>query len=155
MLLLSSSLRRLRTTWSAPPVLLVLLAGVLVPGCTIHSSYEASRFGPSGVHIAAETVDDRSLEGEVLALMSDTLVVRLLKRSGASTPTLVRLPANRLRTAQFEGASSLDLSASFWTPTRRWREGVRLRSRYPQGLSPEVRSKLLRTYDQSTMPTIQ
>jgi hypothetical protein len=136
-------------------VLLVLLAGALGPGCTIHSSYDASRFGPSGVRLTAETQGDRSLEGEVLALTSDTLLVRVLRSSGSSLPTLVRLPAAHLRTGEFRGASSLDLSASFWVPTRRWREGVRLRSRYPQGLTPELRSRLLRTYDQSTMPTIQ
>lgn len=133
----------------------VVIAALLGPGCTVHSSYDASEYGPAGIHIEAETVGGNMIEGEVLALVSDTLVVRRTGRSGPEATPLVRIPLAGLESATFRETSSLSLSSSYWAPTARWREELRVRSRYPHGLSANLRSRLLRTYGQSTLPTVQ
>jgi hypothetical protein len=123
-------------------------------GCTIHSSYDPSDVGPRGVILTATTVAGRTLDAEVLALEADTLMLRVLRVSEMLNSVLVALPLDRLDSGRFRGARSLNMSASYWQPTAAWREGVRLRSRFPQGLTPTIRAALLRRSNQSRFPTL-
>lgn len=122
---------------------------VVVAGCPVGTT--SGRFrpaqGPAGVD--AQLVLDRqrgTVAGELLA-MRDTGFVLLV----GNRVTLVRYGA--IRSATFPQVASASLGRQ--PPTPAMRERLRLVSRFPQGISPELEQRLLAGYSQPTIDVIE
>lgn len=132
---------------------LVLL---VMAGCTIHSTYEdqVAQLGPSGIEATLTTNDDRELIGEVLAVAPRHLVLRVTAAKPYDRPVIARIAYAAIRRGRFAGARSLNLSSRHWVPNDRWRDELRIRSRFPQGLTPDVMDRLLQLHDQEEVIAI-
>ena len=126
---------------SMRPALGVFALGLLA-ACAVGTtggSYEPAK-GPAGARVTLEVTDHREVVGELLAV-EDTSLLVLQERQ------LVRVPLPLI-------ASGNAPKVSFTGPTlmaRRdeSRERLRLISRYPQGMNPELEARLLEAYGQS------
>ncbi|HKP49539.1 MAG TPA: hypothetical protein VJU17_05945, partial [Gemmatimonadales bacterium] len=118
-----------------PAIMLALLA---LPACQIgtHARNYAPATGPAGATVNLQLMDKSKTSGELLAVESDGF---LLLQAGV----LTRIPLSRIRSGT---APKVTFDARLGGNTR---ERLRLVSRYPQGVSPELEGQLLRAYGQS------
>jgi hypothetical protein len=153
----------------APAGLLCLVACTLGP--------EFKNFGPAhapeGVHVQASLAAPRAsgpwteVRGELLEVRIEGLLVlgtlaearlegrpSVLMRQSDQRKRVLLVPFGRLRTARFEGTGrccELDNGA---LPKDRARERLRLYSRFPQGLSPELLRRLLELQGQTEVQKV-
>jgi hypothetical protein len=119
----------------APALLLLLLLVQCSVGTKV-KNYQPAQ-GPAGAAVTLELSGQRSLTGELLTVEDSTL---LLQAGGQ----LHRVRLSRVATGK---APKLTFRGSAIRPEQR--ERLRLISRYPQGVSPELLSRLLRAYGQT------
>lgn len=118
---------------------------VLAAGCLLGTpagKFEPAR-GPRGVSATLQLIDRGRLEGELLAVADSALIIR------STSIAVVRYPS--IRTGQFRQVGYVQFRSR--PPSNRDREQLRLVSRFPQGLGPELMKHLLQAYGQSE-PTV-
>ena len=115
---------------------------VLATACTVgtHARNYPPAKGPAGAVVNLQLTDKSRSTGELLAVESSALL--LLRDS-----QLVRVPLSQVRRGN---APKLSFNGSLRDDTR---QRLRLISRYPQGVSSSLESKLLRAYGQSEVRT--
>jgi hypothetical protein len=121
-----------------------LLALTLLLGCgvgTTTSGYQPAR-GPAGASIDLELSDGRKVHGELLAVETDRLLV-------LQTGRLVRVPMTSLEHTSAPKVSHAGPDFPADVRTR-----LRLISRYPQGVTGELESRLLQAYNQSAVDEV-
>ena len=121
---------------------LLLLLGCMV-GTTSHNYQPAQ--GPAGAAIRLTLADGRTVTGELLSVGSEVLLV-LERREALERGQLLRVSLGALRelSAPKVSHSGSDLPTDI-------RERLRLISRYPQGVSPELERQLLQAYGQEAI----
>jgi len=120
--------------------LLLLLVAACAIGTGV-STYQPAQ-GPAGASLKLELSGKRRIEGELLAVEAATLLVR---RSNE----LVRVPL-----AIIENGDAPKMSFRGRSLTAEDRESLRLVSRYPQGVTPELEAHLLEAYHQQAVQEI-
>jgi len=133
----------------------LFLLPLLLVGCTFGPTLEDYSLAkrPSGVHATLATKAHGTVAGEVLAVRATTLIVRTAPRPNED-PGIVQVEYAAIRHGTFRDPSLLDISSSYWTPIQSWRDRLRRRSRFPQGLSPKIMARLLQQHNQATLLTI-
>ena len=116
-----------------------VIALMLLAACSVGTSVKnfAPAKGPAGATVTLRLISNRTLAGELLAVADSSLLVQSggqLFRVGL--PRIVSGTAPKL---SFTAAELKD----------EVRERLRLLSRYPQGVSPELETRLLQAYGQS------
>jgi hypothetical protein len=118
--------------------ILLLLAACMVG--TRAQNYQPAK-GPAGATINLELTDRQKLSGELLAVEDTSLLVLRGKE-------LVRVALPRIRRASAP-------RVGFRTRMNdRIREQLRLISRYPQGVTPELEARLLQAYNQAAVVSV-
>ena len=135
------------------------LMAILTAGCTIATtgprlSDYPSASGPEGATVRV-AVSGTAYLGQLLETRPDAILIlsstRFETKSGSTVQaqeTVVRLlPFDRVESVQFQRGSKLD--GRKWVPDSESREQLRLLSRFPQGLTPELLQQLLKMYGQT------
>lgn len=121
----------------------VLLLALVCSGCMLGTG--AGNFrpanGPAGITVAFDLVQGAPLTGELLEVRDTALLVL-----AGSKVWLVRFTATK--SASFRQRGELDFSRGF-PPTPRQLIAMRRVARFPTGLTPELRQKLLQVYGQT------
>ncbi len=117
-----------------PIVALLFLAACMVG--TTGRSYAPAR-GPAGAMVQLELGGKREVGGELLAVEEATLLI--LQEQQLTRVPLVLIESGKAPRITFVGGT---MSADT-------RERLRLVSRYPQGISPELEARLLQAYGAS------
>lgn len=119
-----------------------LAAVALAAGCVFGPRPEnfGPARGPEGVEALLFFDPPRSMRGELLEVRDSTMLVLVARRV-----TLVRF--DQLRAARFQLLPRLDLNNGR-LPSERGRAELRLVSRFPYGLTPELEATLLASYRQ-------
>ena len=129
-------------------------AGLILLAVAIAACSYGTRIGdfrpahsPNGVNVRVTTTRG-ALNGELIELRDTGLVVLT-----AGPDQLCLIPYAQVRSTRFEqvGSSIGDGRA----PTAQQRERLRLFSRFPQGMSPQVLETLLKAYGQTELLEIQ
>lgn len=122
----------------APYLAVVALAG----GCAFGPRPEnfGPARGPEGAEVLLFFDPRRSIRGELLEVRDSTMLVLVARRV-----TLVRF--DQLRGARIQLLPRLDLYNGRM-PSERGREELRLVSRFPYGLTPELEATLLASHGQ-------
>lgn len=117
--------------------------GLLVAACTIgtHAKNYAPAKGPAGAMVNLQLTDRTRITGELLAVEQTALLI--LRDS-----QLVRIELSRVRTGS---APKLSFNGQLRGDSR---DRLRLISRYPQGVSPELEGQLARAYGQGGVRTV-
>jgi len=102
---------------------------------------------PNGANVRVST-GAGDLSGELIEMRDSGFV---LLTAGSSKLHLVRF--DQVRSAKFEQVGSLPGDGR--TPSARQRERLRLVSRFPQGMSPQLLETLLKTHGQTELLGIQ
>lgn len=118
--------------------LAIVLGLALLAACQVgtHAKNYQPATGPAGAMVRLELTDKSQTTGELLAVEGSALL--LLQAS-----VLTRVPLSRIRSGS---APKVGFDGKLGGNTR---ERLRLISRYPQGVSPELEGQLLRAYGQS------
>lgn len=114
----------------------VLVPLLFLGGCMLgasKSSYAPAK-GPAGAMVSLDLGGDRRFEGELLAVEHTTLLVLQ-----AQQPVRIALPLIRSGKAPKVSFTGRSLTGDV-------RERLRLISRFPQGVSPELEARLLQAY---------
>ena len=118
--------------------------GLLVlAGCTIGSparNYEPAK-GPAGAIVDLRLADKSRITGELLAVEEGALLVR-------QDSQLIRISLSHVRRGS---APKVSFDRNLQGGTR---DRLRLISRYPQGVAPELEGQLARAYGQSSVRSI-
>lgn len=133
-----------------------LLAGTFA-GCSYGPKLAdfPSASGPEGATVRV-TVPGAAYHGQLLETRPDSILIltsaRFEIKSGTTTEALERrirlVPNARIESVQFERGSKLD--GRKWSPAdAASRERLRLLSRFPQGLTPDLLQQLLKLYGQT------
>jgi hypothetical protein len=144
------------------PIAIVLLAGI-AGGCAYGMTREKFHpaQNPQGIetHITTSAAE---FAGELIEIRPAGLVllseqVIPFPRNGTTTATqrLRLIPYGAIRSSRFEQLDPHLYINDGRTPPDKARERLRLVSRFPQGLSPEVLSQLLKAYGQTELAGIQ
>ena len=114
-----------------------VLGLMLLTACQVgtHAKNYAPATGPAGATVMLPLTDKSKTTGELLAVESGALL--LLQAS-----QLTRVPLSQIRSGS---APKVGFDGRLGGNTR---ERLRLLSRYPQGVSPELEGHLLRAYGQ-------
>jgi hypothetical protein len=135
---------------------LTLLLAILLFGC--RSGQTLDEYGPArtpqGALITINTDAGATVSGEVLAVRDDALVLRATSFPEVDRPVIVQIDYSAIRRADFDAYTKLDISSSRWHPSDWWRQRVRLRSRFPHSIAPDVMDGLLRMHDQRSLLTV-
>jgi hypothetical protein len=113
-----------------------LLAPLFLAACMVGSSgssYPPAK-GPAGATVSLDLQDKRRITGELLAVEEATLLLlqeREVIRVAVAVIRSGKAPKIRLSGPNLDGTT---------------REQLRLVSRYPQGVSPELEARLLQAY---------
>ena len=121
----------------------VVCFATLTGGCAYGMTTEklTPAHEPAGV-VARISTDQQPLSGELIELRDDGLLL--------VSDKIVRLvPYARIASAQFD--QTKDKIDGHQPPSRERRERLRLLSRYPQGLGPDLLRELLRAYGQDEL----
>jgi len=128
---------------------LVVLAFLSGNGCTLGMT--ASKFrpakGPQGVNMRLTTAQGE-LSGELIEVR-DTGIVVLMDQK------LRFLPYTEIRYSKVDQMSSFNPITQRKAPKRDAFERLRLLSRFPQGLTPELTRQLLDAYGQTELPGLK
>lgn len=121
-----------------------LLPPLLLAACMVGTSAHgyAPAKGPAGATVSMELDDKRRITGELLAVEEATLLV-LQDRE------VIRVPVSRIRSGK---APKISFTGERLVGTTR--EELRLVSRYPQGVSPELEARLLQAYGTTSVREI-
>ena len=116
------------------PALVLTLSALA--GCQVgtHARNYQPATGPAGAMVNIELSDKSRIMGELLAVESQALLVRASE--------LIRVPLATIRSGK---APKVGFDGRLQGTTR---ERLRLISRYPQGVSPELEAELLQAYGQ-------
>lgn len=139
-----------------PLVLFRVLIPLLVLGWTgCHVGPSVRTFGPAqspeGIRTTLHLQRSGAVEGELLAVRDDGLVLRT-----ASAVVLAPYAAiNEARFAQRKGLTRGQVGSRERRPPPSVREELRLLSRFPQGLDGDVLQRLLALHGQSYVQTLQ
>ena len=121
---------------------------LLVSGC--YHGPDVDAFPPAqtprGIAAAVTLSDGTGLEGELLAVREDGLVV-------ATADVLWFVAYEHIRAARFEEKRSLRIGAGR-APEPAKQDQLRLMSRFPQGLEGDVLARLLAVYGQNALQVI-
>lgn len=121
---------------------LALFALAVLAACAVGTtggSYEPAK-GPAGARVTLEVTGHREVIGELLAV-EDTSLLVLQERQLLRVPLPLVISGNAPKVS-FTGRTLMAKSDEA-------RERLRLISRYPQGMSPELEARLLEAYGQS------
>jgi len=125
----------------------VLVPTLLLLGCvmgTTTNKYQPAQ-GPAGAEIHLTLAEGRTVTGELLSIDSGVLLVlersQVLERGQLLRVSVGALRDLRAPKVNYHGS---DLPAAT-------RERLRLISRYPQGVSPELERQLLQAYGQEAV----
>jgi len=145
-------------------LLVVLLLAGLVGGCSFGMTARKFRVTESPHGIATSvTIADLEFAGELIEVRDTGLVLlserRIAPIEGGTREAKERrlrlIPYAAVRRSRFEQMNRrLDL-VDGRAPTNEGREQLRLVSRFPQGLSAELLSRLLKEYGQTELAGIQ
>ncbi|MEO5895422.1 MAG: hypothetical protein ABIS06_06955 [Vicinamibacterales bacterium] len=129
--------------------ILLLVLGITATACSYGTRIADFRpaHNPSGVDVRVATTGG-DLSGELIEMRDSGFV---LLTGGPSKLRLV--PYTEVRSAKFEQIGSL--IGDRQPPNGGARERLRLVSRFPQGMSPQVLETLLKTYGQTELLGIQ
>ena len=137
-------------------LILSLIAGTFA-GCSYGQKMSdfPSASGPEGA-TARITVPGGAYLGQLLETRSDAILIlssaRLQYKSGDTAQELetrIRLvPITRIESVQLQQGSKIK-GRKWWPTDPASRERIRLLSRYPQGLTPELLQQLLKLYGQT------
>jgi hypothetical protein len=123
----------------------VLLPAVVALGCAVGTT--ANKYppalGPAGAYIRLSLRRGPDVKGELLAVGQDALLVL---RAQPLEQRLVRVPIEALDGMEAPGVRY----GGSGLPAER-RERLRLISRYPQGVAPELERRLLEAYRQDSV----
>jgi hypothetical protein len=127
-------MRRLATT---------LIAATFASGCVINLGRQSKDVSvanaPAGTAVEIRLHEsDLVLSGELLEVREDALVL-------LSARQVVLVPLRMIRHARFQDAPIKNGDGTLGTEDRSY---LRLYSRYPSGISPQVMQELLRTHGQ-------
>lgn len=144
------------------PIVIVLLAAV-ASGCSYGMTTEKFRLtqSPRGIETRV-TTSEAEFAGELIEIREDGLVLLSERmffptRNGTAETAerLLRLiPYAAVRRSRFEQLGRLVSIIDGHPPTDNGRERLRLVSRFPQGLSQEGLSQLLKEYGQTALAGI-
>jgi hypothetical protein len=125
---------------SRVPMLMLALA---LAACSIGTRVEREpvAVGPAGTRIEVE-LETREIAGELLEVQ-DTAVLLL-----SDANRIILVPLDAIRTMNVVGVIQHFIRRGR-IPTPAQRDRLRLFARYPQGLTSELRDRLLRAYDQA------
>jgi len=119
----------------------------LLSGCYLGQTaakFEPAR-GPRGVAVSITTVSRTNVFGELIEVGSESLLVD-------TAPAVVLVPYTAIRRAAFmQTGLFIDQGRA---PSPSTREKMRLLSRFPQGLSPELRQRLLEAHGQTDVTRV-
>ena len=123
------------------PFALIVLSLTLLAGCQVgtHARNYPPATGPAGAIVNIELSDRSKLTGELLAVEPTSLLLRI--------PELVRVPLAQVRSGR---APKVGFDGKLKGNSR---ERLRLISRYPQGVNPELEAQLLQAYGQDEVKT--
>jgi hypothetical protein len=127
--------------------LAVVCCVTLTGGCAYGMTAEklTSAHEPAGVTVRIST-DRRPLSGELIELRDDGLLL--------VSDKIVRLvPYSSIASAEFN--QTKDKIEGHQQPARDRRERLRLLSRYPQGVGPDLLRELLRAYGQDELKGVE
>ena len=128
--------------------LIPFVLAIAASGCMIgptHRSYTpASK--PAGVHTTLETTQ-QTLHAELLEVQDNALLVLKDGRE------LLLVPYQSIRRGTFEQPKSVTLRQS--VPSPGTRNQLRLLSRFPQGVSPQLLDSLLSAYGQAQLQVVE
>lgn len=118
-----------------------LVALILLAGCSVGTKAKnyAPAQGPAGATVQLELAGKKALTGELLAVEESTLLVM----AGGE---LIRVSVPSIQSGK-----APKLSFTGTTLKNDVRNRLRLISRYPQGVSPELESRLLQAYGQTAV----
>ena len=144
------------------PIAIVLLAGI-AGGCAYGMTREKFRPAQNPQGIATHiTTAAGEFAGELIEIRPAGLVLLSeeagsIPRNGTAMakPRLRLIPYGAIRSSRFEQLDPRLYIIDGRTPPDKERERLRLVSRFPQGLSPEVLSQLLKAYGQTELAGIQ
>lgn len=128
---------------ATPHRLALLAAACLAGGCKYGMT--ADKFVPThtpdgvAVHLVVGTVP---LTGELIEVRDDALVIR--------TGKILRLVPYAIVTSARADQTNVTISGGR-APSRQNQERLRLLSRFPQGLGPDLLDRLLRAYGQAQL----
>jgi hypothetical protein len=128
-------------------MLAVLCCATLTGGCAYGMTAEklTAAHEPAGVRTRVNT-GQRHLSGELIEVRDDGLLL--------VSDKIVRLvPYGTIVSAQFD--QTKDQIDGRQPPARDRRERLRLLSRYPQGLTPDLLRELLRAYRQDELKGVE
>jgi hypothetical protein len=116
----------------------IALGLALLTACQVgsHAKNYPPATGPAGAIVRLELTDKSKTTGELLAVESSALLLLQASR-------LTRIPLSQIRSGS---APRVGFDGRLGGNTR---ERLRLISRYPQGVSPELEGQLLRAHGQS------
>jgi hypothetical protein len=144
------------------PIAIVLLTGI-AGGCAYGMTSEKFRPAqdPHGIETRI-TTSAAEFAGELIEIRAAGLVllsehVMSLPRSGTTTAErrLRLIPYGAIQASRFEQLDPRLYIIDGRTPPDKERDRLRLVSRFPQGLSAEVLSQLLKAYGQTELAGIQ
>jgi hypothetical protein len=131
------------------------LLPILVTGCVFGStaSKYPMAYQPNGSSVQIRTLSDRELSGELLAV-SDTAMTIVSVNTDTTqrvTNRITLVPFRSVNRARFSLASSATYRRGNLPQTQR----LKNISRYPQGISPVLMTRLLEAYGQSTLDVVR
>lgn len=128
-----------------PRLIAMLLLATVAAGCRVGPRLDnyAPAQHPHGVAAQLQT-GSGAVRGELLEVQDTALLLLAPERA------LILVPYSQIREGSF-GPAGVDISG---TPSLRAQERLRTFSRYPQGLSPELRRQLLAAYGQAELRVI-
>jgi hypothetical protein len=115
---------------SLPPIAALLLLAACMVGTTGRGYAPAK--GPAGATVSLDLAGKREVSGELLAVEEATLLV-------LQEGQLIRVAVTLIESGKAPKVSFKGLTGAT-------RERLRLISRYPQGVSPELEARLLQAY---------
>ncbi|MFN2563710.1 MAG: hypothetical protein ABR499_01695 [Gemmatimonadaceae bacterium] len=123
---------------------LPLAAAAVVTACVVRAGQRTDHYvlanEPRGVTARLSVEGRGAVSGELLEVQDTAFLLM-------AGPEVLVVPYHRLQGASFEQTGRYHVGAQGPTPAAR--NELRLRSRYPQGVSPEVLAKLLALTGQS------
>ena len=129
--------------------MIALIAGMLTSGCAIggNAAHWDVAKGPSGATVEVTTTSPK-LKAELVEVGADGVVIRAYdgKVSSHPTPRFDSSAQRKGRKYAFGGGSR---------PSGVAAENLRLVSQFPQGLTPEIRAKLLASAGQAEIIVMQ
>ena len=127
----------------------LLLVGVSMSACSYGTRIADFRpaYLPNGVVVRVNT-SRGELNGELIDMRETGFVILT-----SANEKLRLIPFEQVRSAKFEKVGSLLGNGK--TPTSAEHNRLRLLSRFPQGMSPEVLETLLKTYGQTDLLGIE